>query len=235
MVNDGVTQCRITLDQIAGNVDGFVCRIVQQLNVEFFARISQLADRIQQPFDDVLLVENWQLHGDPWQIVESGRRLNRAPVFVLVIKIDQYVTMNAVAGQQNQHNEIRDEQRSIEGISVVETLERSIEQVMAQIGTDAARGPERELRNRRVESRRQQEVRRKPLFYRIRQYDCLPSTLPREHRNDLQVLVLKTLVEQTFYSRCYAPAGESANCSAFSKRITSSRAKLRRDWACNRH
>src|SRR5579862_1068760 len=60
-------------------------------------------------------------------------------------------------------------------------------------------------------------------------------TLPREHRNDPQVLVLKTLVEQTFYSRCYAPAGESANCSAFSKRITSSRAKLRRDWACNRH
>ena len=70
MVADGIAQRRIALDQSASDVDGLVGRIVEHLDVQLFPRIFQLADRLQQPLDHILLVENRQLHGYPRQVLE---------------------------------------------------------------------------------------------------------------------------------------------------------------------
>ena len=96
MVGDGIAQRRIALHQTASHVDGLVGRVVQHLNVELFPRIFQLADRLQQPLHNILLVEDRQLHGDPRQVFKIRRRLGRAFFPVLVIQIHQHVAMHPI-------------------------------------------------------------------------------------------------------------------------------------------
>ena len=73
MIADGIAERGIAFDQVARDIDSFVGGIVEHLDVELLARIFQLADGFEQPFDDVLLVEDWQLHGDARQLFEVRR------------------------------------------------------------------------------------------------------------------------------------------------------------------
>ena len=59
-ITDWMSERGVALYQRAGHVDGFVGGVVEQLDVEFFARIVDLADRVQQAVHDVLLVEDRQ-------------------------------------------------------------------------------------------------------------------------------------------------------------------------------
>ena len=146
MVADGIAQRGVALDQAAGDFDGLVGRIVEHLDVELLSRILQLADRLQQALDYVLLVENRQLHRDARQVFKTRGRLGRAVLPVLVIQIDQDVAVHSVSREQNQHDEIRDQQRHIESVGVVESAKRGIEKVLADVGTDALGGsPDRQL------------------------------------------------------------------------------------------
>ena len=124
-VGDRMSQGGVALDQKAGDFNGFVGRVVEQLDVEFFPRIVEPADGVEQPVYHVLLVKDRQLHGDPWQVIEIEMRrgFRRLVLFVLVIKIDQPVAVPAVGRQDDEDDEIGNQQRQIECVDLVETLE----------------------------------------------------------------------------------------------------------------
>ena len=69
-VNHWISQGGVALHQKAGDLNGFVGRVVEQLDVEFFPRIVEPADGVEQPVHHVLLVKDGQLHGDARQVVE---------------------------------------------------------------------------------------------------------------------------------------------------------------------
>ena len=109
MVADRITQRRIPFDQPASHVDGLIGRVVQHLDVQLFPGILQLADRVQQALDYVLLVKNRQLHRHPRQVFKKCGGFGRALFPVFVIEVHQNVAVHSVARQQNQHDEVRDE------------------------------------------------------------------------------------------------------------------------------
>src|SRR5579863_3319927 len=87
---------------------------------------------------------------------------------MLVIKVNQNVAVHPVGGQQDQHNEIRNQQRAIEGVGVVKALESLIEKMVAEVGPNALRRSPRGQRRKQDEIRAEQGVRSKFSFYRIR-------------------------------------------------------------------
>src|SRR5437868_796244 len=102
VVGDGVSQGRIPLHQIARNRFGFVRGIVQHLNVQLLSRVVQPANGVQQTINNVLLVKDWKLNRDSWQIREIRYRINGAVLLVFVIKVNQGIAVYAVGGQQYQ-------------------------------------------------------------------------------------------------------------------------------------
>src|ERR1017187_6141095 len=145
-VIDGMSQRSVAIDQNAGDLHGFVGGIIQQLDVEFVFRIFEAADRVKQPFHDVLLVKNGQLHGDARQVFGVKMRcgFRRLVLFVLVIKIDQPVAVSSVCRQNNQHDEIGNQQRQVERVDLVETLKSLVQKVLAQIGPKAFGGKDQD-------------------------------------------------------------------------------------------
>ena len=55
-VFDGMSQGGIAIDQDARDLDGFVGRVVEQLDIELVLRIVEPADSVEEPIDNVLLV-----------------------------------------------------------------------------------------------------------------------------------------------------------------------------------
>ena len=166
-VADRVAQRSITLDQATCDLDGLVRRIVEHLNVELLARIVELADCFKQPLDYVLFIEYRQLNGDPWEFGKTGGGFGRAILSMLVVEINQDVAMTSITSEQNQHDEIRHQQRDIEAVGVVEATKRRIEKMLADVVADAlgARQGGRECGDDEIRS--QQRSPDKLLFYRI--------------------------------------------------------------------
>src|SRR5205085_11594137 len=115
----GMSHRRIITDKIVRHLLSFIGGIVQHLDVELAFWVLQTADGIDQAPYHVLFIEDGQLNGDPRQFSKVLWRLRRALLAVLVIKVNQDVSVNAVRGEQNQDNKIRDEQRHIEGVGVI--------------------------------------------------------------------------------------------------------------------
>jgi len=59
---------RVALDDLGGHLHRLVGGVVEQLNLEAVARILDAADRVDEPVDDELLVEDGKLHGDKRQL-----------------------------------------------------------------------------------------------------------------------------------------------------------------------
>src|SRR4029077_8343092 len=59
-----------------GNLAGFIRRVVQNLDLKPVSRIVEAADRPNEPANDVVLIEDRQLHGDERQVAEILRWLN---------------------------------------------------------------------------------------------------------------------------------------------------------------
>src|SRR6266404_9600022 len=111
-----MSQRGVAFDQGARDFDVFVGRVIQELNVEFLARVVQLADCVEQTVNNVLLIKNGQLHGDARQIVEISCRIRGLVFLVLVVKIDEPIAMRSVRCQDDQYDEVRDQQRQIESV-----------------------------------------------------------------------------------------------------------------------
>lgn len=58
---------------------------------------------------------------------------------MLVIKVDQDVSVDAIRGEQDQDNKIWDEQRHVEGIGVIQALKCWIEKMGLEVVSKAAR------------------------------------------------------------------------------------------------
>ncbi len=140
MIGDRMPKRGIPLHQDACDLYGLVGRVVEQLDVQLFAWVLQPADRVQQAVHHILLIKNRQLNGDARQVVETGRRLSGLFVLVFVIKIDQPVAVRAVGRQNNQHNEIRNQQRQVEGVDLVEPLECLVQKVLPDVWQHALGG-----------------------------------------------------------------------------------------------
>src|SRR5579871_4600311 len=165
VIADGIPQRRIALDQATRNLNRFIRGIIEHLDVEFLPWIVQLADRLQQAFHDVLLVENRQLHGNSRQFLKSRRRLGRAILPVLVIQIDEDVPVPSIPGKQDQNNEIRDQQGQVESIRVIETAKRRVEKVLPDIRSNTPRPANGGPVHGRHEIRNQAGSRTKLIFY----------------------------------------------------------------------
>ena len=128
-----MSQSGIALHQKTRNLDGFVGRVVEQLNVELVFGVVQPANGIEQTIDDVLLVIDRQLHRDARQVsvAEQRRRFCRLPLFVLVIKVDHPVAVRAVSRQNDQNDEVGNQQRQVEGINLVEPLKCLVEEMLS--------------------------------------------------------------------------------------------------------
>jgi hypothetical protein len=149
-----ISQRGEAFNEIAGHCAGFVGRIVQQLDVQLLAGIVKFADRIDQPTDHVLFVEKRQLHGDAGQLGKFCSWFAGTFLFVLVIKVNQNVAVDSVSRQQNEHNEIWNQERTIEGIGVIKALKGLIQQMLAEVGANAFRARPRGQRARRKDELR---------------------------------------------------------------------------------
>ena len=69
----------------------------------------------------------------PARMSRVAARPGRLVFLVAVVQIDQRVTMDPVACEQNQDHEIRDEQRHVEGIGVVNPLECGVKKMLANV------------------------------------------------------------------------------------------------------
>src|SRR5271165_3920464 len=155
-----MSQGRITLDQQTGNFDRFVSRVVEQLNVELIFRIFKPADRIEQAVDDILLVKDGKLHGNTWQVVRGkmSRGFRSLVFFMLVIKVDHPIAVGSVSSQYGQDDEVRNQQRQVEGIDLIETLKSLVQKMLAKVGAQALRD-KNEGHGKRRSERQRHEVR----------------------------------------------------------------------------
>jgi Protein of unknown function (DUF3303) len=130
MISNSVSQGGIALDHRLRHFDGLVGGIVEQLDVQLVARVIEAANRLHQPVDHELLVEDGQLHRDPRQFFKAGRRLLHLVLAVSVIEVHKHIAMHAVSRQQDENHEVGDQQRQVKGVDLVDALEPGIGQVL---------------------------------------------------------------------------------------------------------
>ncbi len=109
------------------------------MDIEFLKRVVQSADGIQQALNHKPFIKNRELDRNPRELRELATGLDRVVLLVLVIEIDQYVAMYAIRGEQDEHHEIRNQQRQIEGVGVIKILESLIEKMLANVLPESAR------------------------------------------------------------------------------------------------
>ena len=67
------------------------------------------------------------------QLGEARRRLGHFVLAVLVIEIDELVAVHSVKRQQDQHDEVRNQQRQVKGVGLIEALESRVEEMRPQV------------------------------------------------------------------------------------------------------
>src|ERR1700683_1898571 len=121
-VTNGHSEGPVAFYTVAGDLAGLVGRIVENLNLEQLARIVELRNGFDKPFDDVAFVINGELNGD----FGPGSYLRRRPRNVLsifIIVVNQGVAVNAVGSQNDHYEKIRQHDCKIEGIQLVNSAE----------------------------------------------------------------------------------------------------------------
>jgi len=95
---------------------------------------------------------------------------------VLVIEINQDVAMRAIRRQQDQYDEIRNQQRRIKGVRVIQALKSLIEKMLTNVLPDPFRGDEGSesakrdgdaVQLRRFLSQSKRAYRKPPLYARV--------------------------------------------------------------------
>ena len=101
-------------DDGAGDFDGLVGGVVEELDLEAVAGVVEAAAGVDEAVDDELLVVDGELDGDEGELVfgEVRGRLGRTWLrcAVAVVEPDELVAMDAVERQDDHHDEVRDEQ-----------------------------------------------------------------------------------------------------------------------------
>ncbi len=112
-VNDGMAQCGEALDNARGNFLGLVSRVVEDLNFEFFARVFDGADGIDEAVNDELFVEDGKLDGDAGQLFKVPGRVRVIVFAVLEVEVTHGVAVDAVDRKDDHHREVRQQYRGV--------------------------------------------------------------------------------------------------------------------------
>ena len=139
VIADVVAHRRVTLHHRARDLHSFVGGVVEHLDFQLFARIFHLADALHQPVDNVLLVENRQLNGDPGQLGEVRLWLRNFILAVLVVQVNQPIAVHAIQRQQHQDQEVRNQQRHVESVGMIKALKCGIQKMRSQVVAYAMR------------------------------------------------------------------------------------------------
>jgi hypothetical protein len=164
----------IALDSLPRYFGCLIRRIVQHLNFEPIPRIIQFANRVNQPVDDKLLIEDRQLDCNEWKLTfgEPHRRLTPLRRIFLVLEVEPYqlIPMDPVERQDNHDDEIGDQHGCIERIPSIETMEviNLVGIVRLPIMAEALRSEQqREDSRRYMKEREQVEAPTKVPYYSI--------------------------------------------------------------------
>src|SRR6267143_1883506 len=87
------------------NGDGAVCRIIQDLNLQKFARVRHIALRLDKPFHNIHFVVDWKLDRHSRLYVQLSLGL-RSLVLVLQIEVDEVVSVDPIDGKDSQDRQI---------------------------------------------------------------------------------------------------------------------------------
>ena len=139
VIADVVAHRGVALHYRPRDLHGFVGGIVEHLDFQLFARIFHLADALHQSVDDVLLVEDRQLNGDPGQFVEVRRRVSHFVFAVLVVQVNQLIPVHPIKRQQHQYDEVRNEQRHVKGVGVIQAFEGRVQKMRSHVVAQAMR------------------------------------------------------------------------------------------------
>jgi len=86
---------------------GFVCGVVEHLNVQPVPWVGDPAHRLEEPLPHIQLIEHGELDGDPGQFLLGKRVLGRRDVLaVLVVQVHQQATVRTVDCQQHEDQSI---------------------------------------------------------------------------------------------------------------------------------
>ncbi len=124
-VNDGEARRGVTFDAGASDLASFIRGIIEDLDVEEFARVVKERDGVDKSLDDVAFVENGELYSNLWP-VDDGRRWARNVFAVSVIFVKQDVTMHAIHREDEENEEVRNHHREIKGIGVIDATEGTV-------------------------------------------------------------------------------------------------------------
>ena len=98
----------IALDEAPRERNRLVRRVVEDLDLEQVLRIADPADRFEQPLDDVELVEDGKLDGDPGKNLGQRKRTG-ALVAVPEVEVHHHVTVETQDGKDDEGEEVEAE------------------------------------------------------------------------------------------------------------------------------
>ena len=90
------------------------------MDLQELPRIVNASDGFEQALHNIALVENGQLDGDRRQLFELLQRTGRV-LLVLQVSVGQQITVDAVNRKDNKNRKVRDQNREIKGIRLVDS------------------------------------------------------------------------------------------------------------------
>jgi hypothetical protein len=122
-VLDPVSEGLVSLYRGLGHLDSAIDGVVQYLDLQLIGGIIQVAAGLNEPVNDELLIEDRKLQGDAGKLGETGSRLPHGVFPLPVIPVNQLIAMNPVKGEDDHHDEIRNQERGVEGVPAIQMLE----------------------------------------------------------------------------------------------------------------
>src|SRR5215472_11461890 len=111
MILDGESEGPVALAKPFGVGVRVIGRIIQHLNLQQLPRILDFRYLVDEPLDDIALVENRQLNRHSRKLVEPRYGLLGRVLSVLKICSDNVVSVKAVNRENRKNAEIRDQER----------------------------------------------------------------------------------------------------------------------------
>jgi len=134
----------VAVDAGFGDFTSFVRGIVENLNVEEFTWIIETRDGFDKALDDVTLIEDGELDGDAWPLVDW--RWRAGDVFaVFVVVVDKPIAMETVAGEDDEDDEVGNHHGEVERVRVINASEGAVGELVPIAAYAALRKKEKSI------------------------------------------------------------------------------------------